>query len=424
MSAHQCWSVNDIGLLGTRRLTKIYPNHMISCKTISNIITGKFGSTYVVSGDNQLIVFGSNRYNQLFLTSYSLLNTLQIILKYWHRAHSDTSLPPDILSSITLFCDYNYDYNSINVSQSTRIYNRYVDKIKHVSNGIASCHKFIITNTNELYGFGLNGCEQIREDTSNYNITRSATTYEKIDYFNVRNIKIIQIECALSYSTFLTSNGKLYVSGCDYTYEGVIYINWSEHQMQMRLVETLQNENIIQICNGDEHTLALNDNGKVFSWGRNTCGQLGRYSEKQSKPHIIDYCLTNSTKIISIKCGCEHNLLLDENGNIHCFGRNSEYQCSDVASMNQINKNYTFIGIKCGYNHNCVETNDHEYFLWGWNNKNQCCVFNDGNYVKKPTKFIANGIGRVVEIYPGYDQTRVITEFEDDHVVTKNCVVN
>ena len=36
------------------------------------------------------------------------------------------------------------------------------------------------------------------------------------------------------------------------------------------------NFKIISIACGSEHTLALNDQGQVLSWGLNICGQLGQ----------------------------------------------------------------------------------------------------------------------------------------------------
>eukprot|EP01084_Bolivina_argentea_P123505 218866_1 len=389
------------------QLTKIHPNHMISCKIISNITTGKFGSTYIVSGDNKLIVFGDNRYNQLFLLSHITWNknTLLVVINYWNRTNSDTALPIDVLSSITSFCTkWRTDYTSITAKESICI-DRY-PKIKLISNGVASCHKFIMTETNALYGFGLNECQQIREDNSNYNVLHTSSEYVSINYFNNRNINIIQIACARTYSTFLSSNGKVYVFGdCNLDLFGCLHI----YEIKIQLVESLKN--IVQICNGDDHTLALDDNGDVFSFGCNNWGQLGHYNSLHGSatPNMIDYLIAFDTKIISIQCGCEHSLILNENGKIHCFGRNLEHQCSDMESMNAINSKNKFISIRCGYNHNCAETDKHEWFLWGWNNNNQCLVNNNKSCIEKPTKFIGKGIGKIIDIYPGYCETRVIT---------------
>lgn len=40
-------------------------------------------------------------------------------------------------------------------------------------------------------------------------------------------------------------------------------------------VVALDAQNIVSVCCGESHTLALNDKGQVFAWGLASDGQLG-----------------------------------------------------------------------------------------------------------------------------------------------------
>ncbi len=49
-----------------------------------------------------------------------------------------------------------------------------------------------------------------------------------------------------------------------------------------KLVSLLENIPIVKICCGALHTLALSNEGRIYSWGNNDEGALGREGEKNS----------------------------------------------------------------------------------------------------------------------------------------------
>src|SRR5690606_7302350 len=70
---------------------------------------------------------------------------------------------------------------------------------------------------------------------------------------------------------------------------------------------------IKQISCGGDHSLVLNEDGQVFSFGTNKCGQLGLGHNKDSN---IPELIPNLHHIKQISCGGDHSLVLNEVGQV------------------------------------------------------------------------------------------------------------
>jgi len=78
-----------------------------------------------------------------------------------------------------------------------------------------------------------------------------------------------------------------------------------------------ESEKIIKIACGGNHTLLLDDKNQIYSFGENSCGQLG-LGDKNSRnlPELLTKIPKESGKIIKIACGEIHTLLLDNKNQI------------------------------------------------------------------------------------------------------------
>ncbi|XP_057612120.1 secretion-regulating guanine nucleotide exchange factor isoform X2 [Chionomys nivalis] len=113
-------------------------------------------------------------------------------------------------------------------------------------------------------------------------------------------------------------------------------------------VTGLENSTAVCVVAGSDHSAALTETGKVFTWGRADYGQLGRKLESPDgqKPHKLDsslafwrqqssvplslHCLTGAAKI---SCGSEHNLAII--GDKCCaWGWNEHGMCGDGTESN------------------------------------------------------------------------------------------
>eukprot|EP00299_Pterocystis_sp_00344_P018624 c9295_g1_i1.p1 GENE.c9295_g1_i1~~c9295_g1_i1.p1 ORF type:complete len:584 (+),score=125.41 c9295_g1_i1:35-1753(+) len=77
---------------------------------------------------------------------------------------------------------------------------------------------------------------------------------------------------------------------------------------------------------GVAHTLLLTKTGKLYSWGRGKESQLG-YSEEYMEVPMAVSAVNALGTIKSAVAGSLHNLVLDSNGRLYCFGDNSAGQC-------------------------------------------------------------------------------------------------
>src|SRR3972149_5532147 len=73
------------------------------------------------------------------------------------------------------------------------------------------------------------------------------------------------------------------------------------------------------ISAGDGHSLVLDPQGQVWSFGHNDLGQLGLgYRQNRDRPEVIP----NLTFIMAISAGGNHSLVLDQQGQVWAFGGN------------------------------------------------------------------------------------------------------
>lgn len=89
--------------------------------------------------------------------------------------------------------------------------------------------------------------------------------------------------------------------------------------------------NIIQTATGLTHTLAVTSDNRVLGFGDNRYGQLGSTSGNgTSTPTYISFQESANTppvNILQVECGLYHSIALDSDGNVWCWGSNSDGQC-------------------------------------------------------------------------------------------------
>lgn len=89
---------------------------------------------------------------------------------------------------------------------------------------------------------------------------------------------------------------------------------------------------VIAISAGGNHTLALLSDSTLLAWGQNTRGQLGNGTtlSTNSPTHVINHeGVSILDDIISIECGSEHTLAMKSDGTLWTWGRNNHGQLGD-----------------------------------------------------------------------------------------------
>ena len=134
---------------------------------------------------------------------------------------------------------------------------------------------------------------------------------------------------------------------------------------------------ITHLATGKNHTLALSDKGEVWAWGANTAGQLGQGNlNSLTKPTRV---LINAV-IRAIAAGDTHSLAIDANGRLYAWGSNNLGQLGTVTSSKLAGYSASPLRVQLGFKLKQVDAGMHytialsdqgELYAWGWNGMGQ-----------------------------------------------------
>ncbi|KAB1282260.1 putative E3 ubiquitin-protein ligase HERC6 [Camelus dromedarius] len=150
---------------------------------------------------------------------------------------------------------------------------------------------------------------------------------------------------------------------------------------QVRKIKTLTGIKIIQVSCGHYHSLALSEDGQVFSWGKNIDGQLGLGSEFPSQASPQRVRSLEGIPLAQVAAGGAHSFALSLSGTSFGWGSNSagqlalrrskvpaqSYRPRSVGALKSFGVTY----ISCGYEHTAVLTQDGKVFTFGDNSYGQ-----------------------------------------------------
>jgi len=431
-------------------------------ESVRSVQCGLNDSYYVVDRDHKLSVAGNNEHGELGIES-------EIIRKVLLEWHPESGLIADILDVITRFVDQiKFTPDRVSVDTAQRIELDVPHRIGFVSKGVTARHRFVVTVDNELYGSGCNRYNQLLSESpqtmhlmQQMDPMQSRRRWAKISYFSDNKITLRDIDCGYSSSTFLSSEGKVYVAG--FSAFGNLGFGDKHYQSHTALLMHRFRTKMVSISCGFEHTLALSEEHAVFSWGDNEFGQLGHGNDLQDRklrPKVIDYFGRCGIHCAQIACGAFHSAVLDCEGKLYLFGFNLEHQChpgSDrgIARITEIGRCRSdmplggerataqigkILEIKCGAFHNaarveveeevhrkvveeevsgrsenggCAAGDGHPHgdgqsaggrkrwtwYLWGSNKSGQCLQTKDAKEsVKYPTRFDGKGLPEGAEV--------------------------
>ena len=173
--------------------------------------------------------------------------------------------------------------------------------------------------------------------------------------------------------------------------------------IQVEVVPETENEITISpnvITNGS-HTISLRTDGKVFTWGDNTYGQLGNGTVKTSD-EPVEVIFPEGTIITQIAAGENHNVALDSNGNVWTWGRNNDYQIGNTRASQytpyKVSNIPKVIKISAGNNNTMVITENNELYAWGLNAYGDLGL---GTYTNKVLPKKVKGIHDIIDISGG-----------------------
>jgi len=148
----------------------------------------------------------------------------------------------------------------------------------------------------------------------------------------LQDIRIEQVSCGGIHSLALSEDGKVYSFGVNMA--GQLGLGDNKSQQIPQLVNALQDVRVKHITTGGGFSMVLSDDGRVFSFGMNQGGQLGIGNIKsQNIPQLVT--AFQDMRVVQISCGENHSLVLTEEGKVFAFGFNLAGQLGLGNTKNQ-----------------------------------------------------------------------------------------
>lgn len=261
--------------------------------------------------------------------------------------------------------------------------------------------KDINNNSLSMIRFQLSKEDQFEILSSNNNSIKNCITKEK---FNINeNDGIKQVSCFGNRILVLTNDNSLYMKGILYDMS-----NATSYKKYVKF-----NENILYLTMGINNCLLLSEDNVIYAVGHNEYKEFGISDEEEqlknnniykiSKNKTIhnEYIYNNLNRslikgnsnlnqnynekvyanlffkerglnIQKISTGARHSMVLCSNGELYCFGDNSDGQCSgfekvvDEPTLIEFeDEDEIIIDIKAGFNHSIAKGLSKKIYVWG-----------------------------------------------------------
>ncbi|KAF2865861.1 regulator of chromosome condensation 1/beta-lactamase-inhibitor protein II [Massariosphaeria phaeospora] len=222
------------------------------------------------------------------------------------------------------------------------------------------------------------------DETGGLNELESTPTAVSAEHFPEDTV-FVDIAAGDSCSFVLTTEGAVYGWGTFRKNEGVLGFARSEHTARTpQYIDMIRK--VTQIACGTNHVLALDKDRHVYAWGNGQQNQLGRRVTERTLtesllPNRVGFHDTSvkrpSQRIAKIACGDYHSLAIGEDGHIWSWGANNYCETGYVGNAGEDNasvltpriihslENLEVEAVEGGSHHTIAITRKGEVLIWG-----------------------------------------------------------
>eukprot|EP00096_Caligus_rogercresseyi_P012578 TRINITY_DN5311_c0_g1_i1.p1 TRINITY_DN5311_c0_g1~~TRINITY_DN5311_c0_g1_i1.p1 ORF type:complete len:472 (-),score=56.17 TRINITY_DN5311_c0_g1_i1:18-1433(-) len=203
--------------------------------------------------------------------------------------------------------------------QPTRLELPHDAKISRVSCGRA--HSLILSRDGTVFSLGNNAYGQcgrpiiLEED---YSANKGIHALRRETSFGGDVIR--HIYTGQDHSLFLSEEGRLY--SCGWSADGQTGLEHYNNQESVALVQgDIKGERIVKVACAADCVLALNDRGEVFGWGNGEYGQFHSVTEEQqlNRPTSLPIC-NQLGRIVDIASGGSTCYILNDQNELYTWG--------------------------------------------------------------------------------------------------------
>ena len=185
--------------------------------------------------------------------------------------------------------------------------------------------------------------------------------------------RFAQVSTGAMHSMAVGSDGNVYVWGSNRHSEfGIADIPYSMVPLMVPMPEGVK---FIQVSAGYQFSMALDSQGRVWTWGDDGYGKLGRRPDAASpanRPGVVP--MPTGVTFTSISAGQGHAVALDQNGEVWTWGPSwggligrpsSSSASGDTPGKAQLPAGTVFTAISAGINHSMALAADGTVWTWG-----------------------------------------------------------
>ena len=331
----RAWGYNADGELGnnSNSNSNIPVEVNLPGEVSATSIMAGFYHSLAIGSDSKLYTWGNNLYGQLgngSNTSSSVPVTVSL---------SDGVTPTVIAAG---------DFHSLAIGSDNKLYawgqnnfgqlgngsttNSNTPTVVNLPDGIIPTaiagglfHSLAIGSDNKLYAWGSNQAGQLGNGSNNNSAIPVVVSLPD-------GVVPIAIAAGAQHSLAIGSDNKLYAWG--YNAYGQLGNGTTTGSNIPVLVNLAEGVIPIAIAAGYYHTMATGNDGKLYSWGDNSYGQLGDgTSTSRSTPVVIN--LPGSVTSTAISGGGRHSMAIGGDSKVYAWGDNTYGQLGDGTTITQ-----------------------------------------------------------------------------------------
>jgi RCC1 and BTB domain-containing protein len=173
------------------------------------------------------------------------------------------------------------------------------------------------------------------------------------------------------HTVVLTCTGIVYTFGCnEYGQTGHGIIEGDQYRPK-RVTGCLESKKVVFVATNGVHTACITKNGDTYTWGNGNHGQLGHGDEaSHSTPKLVEGLAGKKAK--EVACGAAHTIVRTEDGRVYSFGKG---ECGQLGHGNFENTlrptiiepldGMFIVQVACGWSHSMALSSDGCLCSWG-----------------------------------------------------------
>ncbi|ETW01763.1 hypothetical protein, variant 2 [Aphanomyces invadans] len=305
-----------------------------------------------------------------------------------------------------------------------------VGALRGLDSVMISCgsrHTLALTTTGDVYSWGWGQMGQL--GLGHHKSTNLPT---KVPFFDECKIKLVHVSAGGCHSGAVTDQGQVYMWGEAHWGQLGLSADLIEHLHQAtpvlcKVIPGNSTDKIVSLSCGGTHTVALSEQGHVYTWGRRDNGQLGLGREwlhleietdgvSAFTPTRIEPESFGMEKVVQISAGAFHTAAITESGAVYTWGK-EDYGMLGVGHTADIHvpRKVAYFDkeparvVSCGGWHTAVVTRAGAAFVFGRGEYGRLGL-GDGRSHSHPHKVESLASHTIVDASAGGSHTLFLTD--------------